>query len=304
MHRNRRERIEQTALRLSLAGTLVAAAAGFYFGIHLGSNAILLDGIFSLLSMGMTGLNIYVAALLTRPDDERFHYGYGHLEPMVNVVNGLFILSVCCFAFYQGVTVIFAGGHQVEMSSALYYTSAMTLFCFSLYGIERYLAQRCHSSILRVDMQEWLVDGLLSLGILCGFLLGAFLERQGYDQWTPYIDPALTSLISLFAVMLPIRVLRANISEVLLRAPEDSYQQRVDELVTEIEANYPIQESEWYLAKTGRRYDLEINFLVAQGTFETMKEQDELRNYIWNRLKQRGVEVWLTVSFTAQEKWL
>ncbi|WP_305810006.1 hypothetical protein [Photobacterium kishitanii] len=51
----------------------------------LGPNAILLDGLFSLLlSMGMTGLNLYAAYLVTKPDDAQFQFGYAHFEPLIS----------------------------------------------------------------------------------------------------------------------------------------------------------------------------------------------------------------------------
>ena len=43
---------ERLALKLSLAGTVLVAGLGIGYGLYVDSNAILLDGMFSFLSMG------------------------------------------------------------------------------------------------------------------------------------------------------------------------------------------------------------------------------------------------------------
>ncbi len=78
---------ERLALKLSLAGTVLLASLGIGYGLYVGSNAILLDGMFSFLSMGMTGLSLYTAYLVSKPDDRQFQFGYAHIEPLINVVN-------------------------------------------------------------------------------------------------------------------------------------------------------------------------------------------------------------------------
>ena len=81
-------RTEKQALTLSLFGCITFAIFGIGYGLFVGSNAIMLDGIFTLFSMGMTGLGLITAYLVTRPSDARFQYGYAHFEPIANVING------------------------------------------------------------------------------------------------------------------------------------------------------------------------------------------------------------------------
>ena len=47
---------EKQALTLSLFGSIAFAIFGIGYGLLVGSHAIMLDGIFTLFSMGMTGL--------------------------------------------------------------------------------------------------------------------------------------------------------------------------------------------------------------------------------------------------------
>ena len=122
-------RTEKQALTLSLFGCISFAIFGIGYGLFVGSNAIMLDGIFTLFSMGMTGLGLITAYLVTRPSDARFQYGYAHFEPITNVINGTIILLLCLGALYSGITTLLDGGREIDLGHALIYAAVSTFFC-------------------------------------------------------------------------------------------------------------------------------------------------------------------------------
>ncbi|OBU16310.1 cation diffusion facilitator family transporter [Photobacterium aquimaris] len=295
---------ERAALKLSLAGTVFVSILGISYGFYVGSNAILLDGMFSLLSMGMTGLSLYTAYLVSKPDDAQFQFGYAHLEPLINVVNGIMILVTCVFAFITGVLTIIDGGHNIILKDALIYAVLSTISCFSIYAIEKHIASSVDSELVRVDSQEWLIDGILSAAILIGFISVMICDWLGYSKWNAYIDPVLVTTLALFASILPIKVLRRNLKEVLLVAPQNGAQRHVDQVIEALSKEYGFDDYTHHFAKIGRQYDLEINILVKDDYKWPTKRQDHIRQQLWDRLSDELGETWLSVSFTAQERWL
>ena len=295
---------ERAALKLSLAGTVFVSILGISYGFYVGSNAILLDGMFSLLSMGMTGLSLYTAYLVSKPDDAQFQFGYAHLEPLINVVNGIMILVTCIFAFITGVLTIIDGGHNIILKDALIYAVLSTISCFSIYAIEKHIASSVDSELVRVDSQEWLIDGILSAAILIGFISVMICDWLGYSKWNAYIDPVLVTTLALFASILPIKVLRRNLKEVLLVAPQNGAQRHVDQVIEALSKEYGFDDYTHHFAKIGRQYDLEINILVKDDYKWSTKRQDHIRQQLWDRLSDELGETWLSVSFTAQERWL
>lgn len=295
---------ERAALKLSLAGTVFVSILGISYGFYVGSNAILLDGMFSLLSMGMTGLSLYTAYLVSKPDDAQFQFGYAHLEPLINVVNGIMILVTCIFAFITGVLTIIDGGHNIILKDALIYAVLSTISCFSIYAIEKHIASSVDSELVRVDAQEWLIDGILSAAILIGFISVMICDWLGYSKWNAYIDPVLVTTLALFASILPIKVLRRNLKEVLLVAPQNGAQRHVDQVIEALSKEYGFDDYTHHFAKIGRQYDLEINILVKDDYKWPTKRQDHIRQQLWDRLSDELGETWLSVSFTAQERWL
>ncbi|RWX54908.1 cation diffusion facilitator family transporter [Photobacterium chitinilyticum] len=295
---------ERLALKLSLVGTVLLASLGIGYGLYVGSNAILLDGMFSFLSMGMTGLSLYTAYLVSKPDDRQFQFGYAHIEPLINVVNGLLILMTCLFAFLSGVQTIVNGGHDIVLEHAIVYAVVSTVCCFAIYFTETYIARSVESELVRVDSQEWLVDGILSAAILVGFIVVIIFDHLGYSQWNAYVDPILVSTLAIAASVLPIKVLRRNLREVLLVAPQDSVQRHVDRVIERLSRQYHFDDYTHHFAKTGRQYDLEVNILVKNDAYWTTKRQDYIRQILWDELVDDLGDTWLSVTFTGQERWL
>lgn len=172
---------EKQALTLSLFGSIAFAIFGIGYGLLVGSHAIMLDGIFSLFSMGMTGLGLVTAYLVTRPSDDRFQYGYAHFEPIANVINGIIILLLCLGALYSGITSLLAGGREIDLGHALICAAISTFLCALIYVVEARMAKRFNSELVRVDSEEWLVDTILSATLLVGFLVAMGLDAMGHS---------------------------------------------------------------------------------------------------------------------------
>lgn len=294
---------EKQALTLSLFGCITFAIFGIGYGLFVGSNAIMLDGIFTLFSMGMTGLGLVTAYLVTRPSDDRFQYGYAHFEPIANVINGSIILLLCLAALYNGLTTLFEGGREIDLGHALIYAVVSTFFCAILYRIEAQVAEQVDSELVRVDSKEWLVDTLLSATLLIGFVVAIGLDAIGYGQYNRYIDPVLVSLLALCATLIPIKVLGRNLREVLKIAPRGDVSQLVENEVEALRKRHGV-ECYSHLAKSGRRFDLELNILVAPGQEWPVERQDALRQELWSRLGDTLGDAWLSVCFTREKRWL
>ncbi|WP_421291157.1 cation diffusion facilitator family transporter [Aeromonas veronii] len=294
---------EKQALTLSLFGCITFAIFGIGYGLFGGSNAIMLDGIFTLFSMGMTGLGLVTAYLVTRPSDARFQYGYAHFEPITNVINGTIILLLCLGALYSGITTLLDGGREIDLGHALIYAAVSTFFCAIIYRIEAQVAEQVDSELVRVDSKEWLVDTLLSATLLIGFVVAIGLDAIGYGQYNRYIDPVLVSLLALCATLIPIKVLGRNLREVLKIAPKGDVPQQVEQEIEALRQRHGI-ECYSHLAKSGRRFDLELNILVAPGQEWPVERQDALRQELWSRLGDTLGDAWLSVCFTREKRWL
>ena len=76
---------EIRAFRISAVGFLMISVLGFVFAVMAHSQAILLDGVYALVSVVMTVLAMRVARLVEAPSSQKFHFGYAHFEPLLNL---------------------------------------------------------------------------------------------------------------------------------------------------------------------------------------------------------------------------
>ena len=121
-------RIEQRTLKISLAGVAAVATASLAWGLAIESDVVILNGVFSLVSLVGSVLYLVAAKLVVRPADRRFQYGYAHVEPLVNGVNGLLVLVICVYAFVNGLEGLRAGGDAVDAASVIWF-GAVTRWC-------------------------------------------------------------------------------------------------------------------------------------------------------------------------------
>ena len=70
-------KLEARAFRLNVLGTLAMAIIGLGCAVITKSEAILLDGFFSLIGFVIALLTQKVGRLVMRPGDERYPFGYG-----------------------------------------------------------------------------------------------------------------------------------------------------------------------------------------------------------------------------------
>ena len=83
--------LERRALIVSIIGALVMAGLGIGFSLYTQSNAILLDGLFSLIGFAFGLVALRVARLVQQPDDTHYQFGYGSFEPLFNLIKGIVI---------------------------------------------------------------------------------------------------------------------------------------------------------------------------------------------------------------------
>ncbi|MHC4402814.1 MAG: cation transporter, partial [Planctomycetota bacterium] len=185
------EQLESFALRLSIFGYLGMAILGIVFALLTGSGAIMVDGVYSLVSFVMAILAAGVARLVDRPGDETFHFGYAHFEPLLNLLRGLMILTIAAFALVSAVLALVSGGRPLSPGLALAYSVCVALMCLGLSAFQRRSAKKTESPTLTVDARNWLVDGVITMAVGVGFLIGVILKSSAWSHLLPYVDPAV-----------------------------------------------------------------------------------------------------------------
>jgi cation diffusion facilitator family transporter len=294
---------EQRILTFSISVTVAVSAIGFIGGLLVGSQAILFDGIYSLVDVALTLVALAVLRLMGRERSPRFQYGYWHLEPMVEALGGAILALACIYALANSIIGLTTGGHVVRAGPALMWASLLCVSNLGMAAFVRTRALRLQSPLLWLDVRAWLLSGLMSLAVVLAFAIALLLQDGKHAHWIPFLDPLVLAMISLAVLPVPLRSTWKAMRDVLQVAP-DTLDARVHAVMQAFVAERGYLDFTSHVAKIGRMRFVEIHILtVPETVIGTIGDVDALRDEIAERLGARGSEFWLTIDFTADPAW-
>jgi cation diffusion facilitator family transporter len=294
---------EQRVLKRSVLLAAVLGSFAVVLGLLSGSTAIVFDGLFSVVDVAMGLLALWVARLVTRPENRTFQYGFWHIEPMTLAFYGGMLMVLCVYGFIDAVGSFLAGGQEVELGWAIGYSVVMTGACFGMYFYERRRNRSADSGIVRLDAQSWLMSALESGALVVAFVFAWILGSTPYASLARYVDPAILAVLSLAMLPIPIRTVREALSEIFLMTPSD-LDTHVRSVMDEIVAQHGFTGYTSYAAKVGRGQFIEIHIVVEPDRqLGTVTDLDVVRDEIAASLGAEGTDKWLTVDFTGSDAW-
>lgn len=296
-------RQEQRVLQRSIAATVLVAAIGFFGGLLARSQAILFDGVYSLVDIALTLVALAVLRLMASERSPRFQYGFWHLEPMVEALGGAILSLACIYALANAVIGFSDGGHEPRLGPGLAWAALLAAVDLVMaVWIGRH-ARRLQSGLLALDARAWLLTGMMSLAVVLSFLIALALRGGAHAHWIPYIDPLVLAGISLAALPVPLRAAWKAAREVLQVAPDDLDRQ-VREVMRQFVAEHGFEGFTSHVAKIGRMQFIEIHVLTRpDARLGSIGDVDRLRDTIANRLDARSGRFWLTIDFTSDPAW-
>ncbi len=293
-------RRERRAILITVFGNLFMAGLGLGFALATRSHAILLDGVYSFFGFGLALLGIRVAALVHRPDDERYPFGYVFYEPVLNFTKGLLIGAVSLFALVASIISLVTGGREIEEGMAFVYATGAAGGCFLFALILKRKLRHLDSPLVRTDLHNWLVDGGVSLGVGLAFLVAILLPRLGLPSWVPYVDPVVTALVCLVLLPIPYRILRENWAQIVARSAPPERIEEIESILDECLPPKKVFQRELRVLESGRVLLVHLYIRVEESS---VCECDRIRDAIWARLQGRYAHPALDVSFTCDPKW-
>jgi cation diffusion facilitator family transporter len=295
---------ERRALWLSVVGALFFSLLGFAFFLPTDSEAILLDGFFSLIGFAMGLLSLRVARLVQSPDDRHFHFGYAAFEPMLNTIKGLIILAVCLFAFSSSVGSVLDGGRHINAGWGTVYAVVATAGCFTIALIQQRAAKKTGSQLVAVDVRTWLVDGFMSLVVTLAFVGAFLLSGSRWSHLVPYIDPGLVIVLTTFMFIVPIRIVVRGAGELLKIAPDASVQEEIRERVARVLDAEGLPDRVVRMVRIGREFWLLIHVLVPPDrSIGRISDLDTIRKRLHAEVAEVETGMVTDVVFTGDREW-
>ncbi|SEO84499.1 cation diffusion facilitator family transporter [Amphibacillus marinus] len=294
---------ERRILKLSVYGALLFSFAGIIVGLLIDAQIILFDGLYSLISLGLSILSLISAKFMNKHDMHNYPFGKDKIEPLVVLIKYFVILILVIGSFISAVVNIFTGGTAFAIEAALLYTVISTVICVGVTVYINKWANKIRSGLLQAELNQWRMDTVISIGILIGFLLSflfSLFERSEF--LVPYMDPIMVILVSGYFLKVPITEMGTALRELLDMPPKGRMPDQIKHFVKQIAKEQHFTESFIRVSKVGQTLWVEVDFVIGKQEVPVAK-QDEIREQITVFLDQYPFEKWLTVAFTNDRKW-
>lgn len=192
-----KERYMITAARISLWFNVVLFVFKLAALIIVHSLAIATD--FAITVVGLTvSIILYKSLKLSmRPADLFHNYGYGKVEHVCEAMEGIVLMGIAAIMSFQAFATFFHPSYVtfpwIGFASS---TLSLTLNFIGSFFIFR-LARKSSSPAVKAEGVHYMLEGFISTAIACAFIITIMLKHGPYVYIEPYIDPAVTILVSL-----------------------------------------------------------------------------------------------------------
>ena len=231
---------EQIVLKVTMYCSLFLAVLGISFGITIKSSALVFDGMVALIGVALGLLSVVTSRYIYRQDDDIFQYGYVRFEPMVNLFKSLILLITCVYALISGIRDIMNGGYLLDVNWAIMYTLCAFILCGIMYGYTTFYSKRLDSELIHVDRAEWLIDCITYLGGIIAFGWILLVDPQQHKWFSRYVDAALLVVLSLFLSITPLKIMIANLKDLIMVAPPE-LDDKITQIMEELSKEYDLQ---------------------------------------------------------------
>ena len=270
----RKERIERKAIIAGAVIGFIMAGAGWLAYHFSGSEAILLDGNFSLIGALATLVALKISSIKTRKTPT-YPFGQFVYESLYSMFIGLITAGVIVASIAaSGVKIVgYLQGETypaIDTDTIVVYAILMMVLCFGL-ALFFWISNRRlggNSSILGAYTMQSTIDGLLSAGAGGGLMAFGLVAPDGaFGFLTQIGDAIVVLLLCLLVCWQPIRLIRDSFIEISGGALTDS---AVTGKISSVVSTY-IQDTDMadlFISKTGSSY-LVVAFMQA-GFFDKL----------------------------------
>ena len=297
-------KLENKILKISMVGALFFALFGIAWGWTAQSEMIIFDGLYSFITLALTMLSLYINNFIAKKELDKYPFGKYILEPLVISFKSLIIGGMCLYSLIGAIQDVVHGGNTVEYGSALIYSIVSVIGCGGVYIFMKKKGDKISSELIKVEASQWLMDTLLSIGVLVGFVIAMILRNTRFSGLNVYIDPMMVIMVSVVFIKMPVQSFINAFKEILCVKADDEINDDIYLIVKEIEKEYKFEDSISRVSKIGGELRIEIDFIYnEESKLKDLDQMDCVREKVYDAIKHIDYNKWLNVSFTGDKKW-
>ena len=289
---------DRVVLTWSMVASVVVGALTVTWGLIVGSDVILFDGLMTVVGIGLSGVSI-LASLVARSKPST-HYPYGKLAavPIGVVVQGAALAATLLYGVSSALQTIVAGGSPTSDFGLFIYGMVAAILSVVIAFFLSHLGKGTELSI--AEVVSWRAAAMMSAVVAVGGLIGVGLERMGFLVAASYVDPVLILVAVAVASPLAYNLLKTGLHELLSGAPSQDSLTTIDELITEVCVELGLDHPEIVAVKIGTEIDVDVIFDVDPQEW-TVSHLYEIRRALKKPFRSFPYDLRLDVHLVEKE---
>ncbi|HUU45589.1 MAG TPA: cation diffusion facilitator family transporter [Acidobacteriota bacterium] len=198
---------------MGFVSNALLVAVKFSAGFAGNSQALIADGLNSLLDIVAGAVSLIGYRVASRPPDRTHHYGHQNAETIAALVVGLAILATGGIIVRDAIVTVISGSAVVPAAWTVAVAAGVIILKLMLYFYTRHVARRTRSPAVNATAADHLADVIATGGALIGV--------AGAQMGWPWLDPLAAFWVAAVILYNALRIIRENTSVLLGGAPPE-----------------------------------------------------------------------------------
>ncbi|WP_112321597.1 cation transporter [Oceanibium sediminis] len=215
-----RKKLEGRSLGIAMWGNLFMAAAGLVAGVLSNSNAIMMDGLFSLIGFASALLARRISRRVEAGPDKARPYGYAADEAIFSTFRSLSLLGLVLFAVTNAIKNIYnylngMAPEPLSFAPMIVYFVGIGITCTTLWAFHYFTWRKTgkNSAILRLEAKAAMFDAMITAAAGAGLGAIYFFQDGPLAPIAPIGDSVIVMLLCLLALGSYVREFRGGLGE-------------------------------------------------------------------------------------------
>ncbi|APC92109.1 MULTISPECIES: cation diffusion facilitator family transporter [Francisella] len=290
------EKLEKKTLKTNLIVASIYALFSIVIVYFAQSLSVLLDTGYSVISILIYAVSIYVLRKINQPANKYYHYGYYRLEPIFIMLESWFVLLIAFSVILIAIFNIFTHTIKPNYGIALLSETVGVIVCIFMFLFVNKRARKTGSKILFSDALMWKADALLGVGVIFNISIGFILEKLGYTKLALYVDPIVAILIGCYITINPIKLSKEAYSHLLDAAPDIEFRNQIRQIAKQIAESYFLLIDNIKITQSGRFMFVDV-YLELPEVIEAKKIlifKTQLQQQLQNSFPQNKLKVYIS----------
>ncbi|ECO8747547.1 cation transporter [Campylobacter jejuni] len=219
--------LQKKATLVASLCAIVLALVKFIVGLTSGSVAVLSSAIDSLMDFAISAFNFLALKKSSQKANENYNFGFSKIEALMGLLEGVFIVGVGIFIFYESILKIYYKEEIKDLNSSIYVMIFALIMTFFLVLFLNYVAKKTKSLIIESDTLHYKTDCLTNACTLGALVLIYFTNLH-------IIDAIFGIVISLYTAFSAFKIIKKALAFLM---DEALPKEQVDKICTLISNN-------------------------------------------------------------------